>query len=203
MCGRFAITLPDDAMARLFRAQPANDLPLVPNLNIRPTDPVHVVRQGETGRQLCQMRWGFVPHWARALNDGPLLINARAETLAEKPAFRAAARARRCLIPASWFYEWTGEKGAKQPWKIAAPDDTPLALAGLWQEWGEAEARQATCAIVTCAANETLAPIHHRMPVVLAEEDWPLWLGEAGHGAARLMRPAAEALLRAEKTDLV
>ena len=165
-------------MARLFRAQPANDLPPVPNLNIRPTDPVHVVRQGETGRQLCQMRWGFVPHWARALNDGPLLINARAETLAEKPAFRAAARARRCLIPASWFYEWTGEKGAKQPWKIAAPDDTPLALAGLWQEWGEAEARQ-------------------------AEEDWPLWLGEAGHGAARLMRPAPEALLRAEKTDLV
>ncbi|MFU1477454.1 SOS response-associated peptidase [Roseovarius sp. C7] len=203
MCGRFAITLPDDAMARLFRAQPANDLPPVPNLNVRPTDPIHVVRLGATGRQLCQMRWGFVPHWARALNDGPLLINARAETLAEKPAFRAAARTRRCLIPASWFYEWTGEKGAKQPWKIAATDGAPLALAGLWQDWGEGETRLATCAIVTCAANATLAPIHHRMPVVLGAGDWPLWLGEAGHGAARLMRPAAEARLTPGETDLV
>ncbi|MEM7317627.1 MAG: SOS response-associated peptidase, partial [Pseudomonadota bacterium] len=107
MCGRFAITLPNDAMAQLFAAQPANALPAVPNYNVCPTNQVHVVRSGETGRQLLSMRWGFLPHWYKAENGGPLLINARAETLAEKPAFRAACRDRRCLLIATGFFEWT------------------------------------------------------------------------------------------------
>jgi len=203
MCGRFAITLPTDAMARLFAARPANDLPKVPNVDVRPTTDVHIVVSGENDRRLVAMRWGFVPHWATSLSDGPLLINARAETIAEKPAFREAARQRRCLIPASWFYEWTGEKGHKQPWKIAPVEEGPLALAGIWQDWGMGGDRVTTCAIVTCAANDALQALHHRMPVVIGTEDWPLWLGEAGHGAARLMVPASNGVLDVEKTDLV
>ena len=176
-------------MAQLFAALPGNDLPRVPNLNVCPTDPVHVVT-AQGGRSLSAMRWGFLPAWYTAPNAGPLLINARAETIATKPAFRDACRARRCLIPASAFYEWTGEKGRKQPWRIARADGAPLAFGGIWQRWGPEGLP--TCAIVTCAANEVMARLHHRMPVIVEPDDWPLWLGEAGHGAATLMRAAAE-----------
>ena len=202
MCGRFAVTLPHDAMAQLFAARPANDLPDVPNTNVCPTVQVHVVTSGDGDRHLGSMRWGFVPHWYKAVNGGPLLINARAETLAEKPAFKSACRDRRCLIPASWFYEWTTrEDGTKQPWKIGAADGSPLALAGIWQDWGPEGERMATCAIVTCAANEKLSELHHRMPVILRPEDWPLWLGEEGKGAATLMQPANEELLDFEVVE--
>jgi len=196
MCGRYAVTLPNDAMARLFAAQPANDLPQVPNYNVCPTNPVHVVRAGEEGRRLMPMRWGFLPHWYKSATDGPLLINARAETLAEKPAFRDACRSRRCIVVASGFYEWTRtDAGARLPWYIFRRDGAPLAFGGVWQDWGPQEARQPTCAIVTTAASAALARIHNRMPLVLEPDDWPLWLGEAGHGAARLMQPAGEEAL--------
>lgn len=195
MCGRFAVTLPNDAMAQLFAAQPANDLPQVPNYNVCPTNAVHAVRAGATGRRLLPMRWGFLPQWYKSPTDGPLLINARAETLAEKPAFRAACRSRRCIVVASGFYEWTKtEEGSRLPWYIFRRDGGPLVFGGVWQDWGQ-EAPQPTCAIVTTAANTALSPIHHRMPLVLEPADWPLWLGEAGHGAARLMRPAGEDVL--------
>ena len=189
MCGRFAITLPNDAMARLFAALPANDLPAVPNFNVCPTNPVHVVRAGEGGRRLLPMRWGFLPHWYKSATDGPLLINARAETLAEKPAFRAACRARRCIVVASGFYEWTRtDEGKRLPWYIYRRDGAPLAFGGVWQDWGRDDPRP-TCAIVTTAANDALSAIHARVPLVLEAADWAHWLGEAGPGAARLMRP--------------
>lgn len=195
MCGRFAVTLPNDAMAQLFAAQPSNDLPQVPNYNVCPTNAVHAVRAGATGRRLLPMRWGFLPQWYKSPTDGPLLINARAETLAEKPAFRAASRSRRCIVVASGFYEWTKtEEGTRLPWYIFRRDGAPLVFGGVWQDWGQ-EAPQPTCAIVTTAANTALSAIHHRMPLVLEPADWPLWLGEAGHGAARLMRPAGEDVL--------
>ncbi|MGD9864989.1 MAG: SOS response-associated peptidase [Pseudodonghicola sp.] len=194
MCGRYALTLPNDAMARLFRAQPANDLPAVPNYNICPTDPVHVVHLGAAGRRLVPMRWGFIPAWYDSPTAGPLLINARAETLADKPAFRAACRDRRCLLVASGFYEWRRRAETRLPWYIFRRDGAPLALGGIWQSWG-AETPQPTCAIVTTPANRRLAPVHDRMPLILEPQDWPLWLGEAGPGAARLMRPAAEDVL--------
>jgi putative SOS response-associated peptidase YedK len=198
MCGRFALTLPTDAMARLFAATPANDLPPVPRFNICPTTPVHVVTAAEGGRRLRAMRWGFVPQWYKSPTDGPLLINARAETLAEKPAFRAAARARRCLIPADGFYEWTkGDGGARLPWYIRRQDQAPLVMAGVWQDWEDAEARIATCAVVTTAAGPDTAHLHDRVPLILGADDWPLWLGEAGHGAATLMRPPGAGLLEA------
>ncbi|MDF1728167.1 MAG: SOS response-associated peptidase [Sulfitobacter sp.] len=198
MCGRMAVTLPPDAMAQLFSAKAANDLPEVPNYNVCPTVQVHVVLSNGDQRQLRGMRWGLIPHWYKKANDGPLLINARAETVAEKPAFRQAARKRRALIVASGFFEWTkDEAGNRNPWYITRSDGAPLALAALWQDWtDEEDARQPTCAVVTCAANAGMQAIHHRMPVVLEEEDWSLWLGEEGKGAAPLMRAAPEGTLR-------
>lgn len=200
MCGRFAITLPNDAMAQLFAASPANDLPVVPNFNVCPTTQIHVVRGSEAGRQLVSMRWGFLPHWYKATDGGPLLINARAETIAEKPAFRAACRHRRCLIPVTGFYEWTkDEHGTRWPWYIHA--DGPLALAGVWQSCEGDDGAIETCAIVTTGANAPMSAIHHRMPVVIDHEDWGLWLGEQGHGAAPLMRAAEDDLLRFHQVD--
>ena len=127
MCGRFALTLPTDAMAQLFAAQPANSLPNLPNYNICPTNQIAVVQSGPMGRQLVSMRWGFLPHWYTSETDGPVLINARSETLAQKPAFAEACRTRRCLIPADGFYEWTkGETGTRLPWYFTRQDGAPI-----------------------------------------------------------------------------
>lgn len=189
-------------MAQLFAAQPSNALPMVPNFNVCPTNQVHVVRAGETNRQLTPMRWGFLPHWYKAENGGPLLINARAETLAEKPAFRAACRERRCLLVATGFYEWTkSAQDTRLPWYIHRRDDAPIAFAGVWQGWGPPEARQSTCAIVTTEANAHMSRIHHRMPLILEADDWGLWLGEQGKGAARLMQPGADEVLSYFRVD--
>jgi len=196
MCGRIAVTLPPDSMARLFAALPANDLPPVPNYNVCPTNPVHVVRASGEGRALVSMRWGFLPHWYKSMTDGPLLINARAETIAEKPAFRCAARERRCIIPASAFYEWEKDAdGSRLPWYFTRTDGAPLALAGIWQSWEGEKGPLNTCAIVTTRANESTSAVHHRMPVILEAESWAKWLGEEGKGAALLMQPAGEDVL--------
>lgn len=192
MCGRMANTLPTDSVARLFSATPANDLPPVPDYNICPTQSVAVVT-AEAGRRLRPMRWGFIPQWYKSPTDGPLLINARSETVAEKPAFRAAVRARRCLVPVSGFYEWHRTKQAKLPWYATRADGTPLVLGGIWQDWGEDALP--TFAIVTTDANAAMAPIHNRLPLVIEQEDWGLWLGEEGHGAAVLMKPAGDEVL--------
>lgn len=192
MCGRFVIAEPVAEMARMFAAAPGNDLPQVPNYNVCPTNSVHVVLGG-VSRRLTAMRWGFIPHWYKSPSDGPLLINARAESVAEKPAFRAAVRERRCLIPATGFYEWTKDAdGNRLPWYIRRADGAPIAFAGIWQDWMQAEESIATCAIVTCAAQGEMTRIHHRVPVSVAPDNWPLWLGEAGKGAALLMRPPAD-----------
>ena len=197
MCGRFAITLPVEAMARLFDAVPGNDVPGDPRYNVCPTTPVAVCTAGEGGRRLRAMRWGFLPHWYKTPSDGPLLINARSETVAEKPAFRQACRERRCLIPVDGFYEWTREEGRQPlPWYIHRADGAPLVLGGIWQEWESAgQGPIAACAIVTCPAGPGMDSIHDREPLVVEPGDWPLWLGEAGHGAARLMKPAAPGVL--------
>ncbi len=186
-------------MAQLFAALPANSLPNVPNFNVCPTTDIHVVRAsghsggqpGGEGRGLVAMRWGFIPKWYKKPNDGPLLINARAETIADKPAFRDAARARRCLIPATGYYEWSKDAaGNKLPWYYTRADGAPVVFAGIWQSWGEEAVN--TCAVVTCAANEMASAVHHRMPVILPPSDWGKWLGEEGKGAALLMKPAPE-----------
>lgn len=192
------MTTPFEAMAALFNASLGNDLPNLPNHNICPTDQVCAVTSGQGTRRLVSLRWGFIPHWYKTPSDGPLLINARGETVAEKPAFRASARSQRCLIPATGFYEWTKDAaGNRLPWYIHAPGDVPLVFAGVYQHWagtdkdGTAQ-EHVTCAIVTTDASPKMQAIHHREPVTLAPQDWALWLGEAGHGAATLMTHAPE-----------
>jgi len=202
MCGRFAITLPDDAMAQLFGAAPGNDLPPVPRYNVCPTQPVAVCTSQDGQRRLRAMRWGFLPHWYKTPTDGPLIINARAETVAEKPAFRQACRERRCLIAADGFYEWERPAGQTPlPWFVHRADGRPLVMAGIWQDWEGEGQRLSTCAIVTTAAGPDMAAIHDREPVIPDPDDWPLWLGEAGRGAARLMHAAGPGALAAHRVS--
>ena len=133
MCGRITITHPNEALAALFDAVIGNDLPPSPRYNICPTNPVAVVTS-QGGRRLQAMRWGLVPPWYKSLTDGPLIINARADTVAAKPAFRDAVRQRRCILPASGFYEWSaGPDGTRLPWYITRTDGQPMALAALYK----------------------------------------------------------------------
>ncbi|MGQ0611560.1 MAG: SOS response-associated peptidase [Paracoccaceae bacterium] len=199
MCGRFTITHPNEALAALFGATPGNDLPPGPRHNICPTQPVAVVTSDGGMRRLQAMRWGFIPSWYKAPTDGPLIINARSDTVADKPAFREAVRARRCIVPASGFYEWTaGPDKTRLPYYITRADGAPMALAAIWQRWGD----QVTCAVVSTEAGPGMAGIHDREPVILDPADWPLWLGEAGHGAARLMRPTPPRVLRMHRVGV-
>ena len=162
-----------------------------PRFNVCPTENILVaVSDGE--RSLRRMRWGFLPHWYKTPGDGPLLINARAETIAEKPAFRKACRERRCLVPATGFYEWIkAADGGRDPYYIQPSDRDAFAFAGVWRDWTGADGTEmSTVAIVTTSANADIEHIHHRMPVIVDPEDFALWLGEGGKGAATLMRPA-------------
>ncbi len=189
-------------MADLFDATLSNDLSPLPNYNICPTNQVHTVTSRDGQRRLRPMRWGFLPHWYKTENGGPLLINARAETIAEKPAFKSAARERRCLIPASGFYEWTKDAdGNRLPWYIRPKDGEIIAFAGVWQDWEREGKAHTTCAIVTTAANAPMSEIHHRMPVILAPNDWGLWLGEQGKGAATLMHAPPDDALEYFRVD--
>ena len=198
MCGRMAITLPHDAMAQMFAASADNDLPVGENFNVCPTQTIAVAMSDGANRRLRPMRWGFVPHWYKTPTDGPLLINARSETIHEKPAFREACRQRRCLIAADGFYEWKRAEGkTPEPYFVTRTDGAPMVFAGVWQAWGDIN----TCAIVTCDANVDMAPVHHRLPVVLETDQFAKWLGEAGHGAATLMKAAAPGALRLRRVS--
>lgn len=200
MCGRMAVTLPPEAMAQMFDAAPANNLPEGPNYNICPTTQVSVITGGPNQpRQMEAMRWGLIPPWYKKPNDGPLLINARAETVLEKPAFRSAVHNRRVLVVASGFYEWTKDAdGGGDPWYITRRDGAPLAFAGLWQGWRDSGTGEdvRTVAALTIAANTPMRAIHHRMPVIIEVCDRALWLGESGKGAAPLMRAASDDVLQ-------
>ncbi|UWR23220.1 SOS response-associated peptidase [Sulfitobacter sp. S190] len=205
MCGRMALTLPPEAMAAVFDAAPANDLPVGPNYNVCPTTQIAVVSGGaDRGRLLEPMRWGLIPRWYKTPTDGPLLINARAETVLEKPAFRDAVHDRRVLIVASGFFEWTKDaQGNRLPWYITRRDGAPLAFAGIWQAWSPRDSDDVwrTVAALTTAANAPMQQIHHRMPVIVEQADHALWLGENGKGAARLMRAAPDDTLQWHRVD--
>ncbi len=183
--------------------------------NIAPTQDVAIVRAGREGaRELAVVRWGLIAPWTKSPGTGPPLINARAESVADKPAFRSAVRRRRCLVPADGFYEWQQQPGGskrakKQPYFIHRPDDGVLALAGLWETWtargkedaGRESLRIESCTIVTTTANATLAPLHERMPVVLAPSDYRLWLDPQvvdPDAISHLLAPAGDDHLVAE-----
>ncbi len=198
MCGRYASFLPPDAMARLFAT--ANPVPNhAASWNVAPRQEALVVRRHpENGaRQLGLLSWGLVPHWTKDLSQARRPINARGETAAVTPMFRDAFAARRCIVPADAFYEWTRNGAERQPYAVARRDGAPMAFAGLWEGWrGPDETVLRSFTIVTTAASALLAPVHERMPVILEREDWPLWLGEEPGEPASLLRPAAETVLR-------
>jgi len=190
VCGRFVLETPLKATAEIFNAQMAESLVTVPNFNICPSENISVLVSNSGKRKLGQMRWGFVPHWCKSVADGPLLFNARAETLAEKPAFRDACRKRRCLIPADGFYEWEKKVGSKsKPFYVRRSDRQQMIFAGIWQFSDDCEDRIPTCTIITVPASEQISGIHNRMPLLIDPSDWAGWLGERqGIKAAKLMK---------------
>jgi putative SOS response-associated peptidase YedK len=177
MCGRFAFYSPGEATAALFGVSGA--LPVEARYNIAPTQYIAAIRNdGEDDRELAMLRWGLVPFWAKDPSIGNRMINARAETVAEKPSYRAAYRHRRCLVLADGFYEWHTEGGIKRPHYISAADGQPFAFAALWENWQSKvsdESIQSTT-IITTEANEFMSTLHHRMPVVLRSEIADRWL---------------------------
>ena len=207
MCGRYVLKTSVPELARMFGVDldPSYDLTLDPNLdrslsdspastaladpvtgelldfnsfNIAPTRRVVICRHDPAGRpELRFMRWGLIPHWSKDTKSAARMINARAETAAEKPSFRTPLRKQRCIIPASGFYEWKRDGQRKQPYFFRGTDDTPLAFAGLWERWRDPSGTPIhTCTILTTAANATVAQVHHRMPVVLSPESFDAWL---------------------------
>jgi putative SOS response-associated peptidase YedK len=220
MCGRFTLRTPATVLIQHFDLDVRGDrqLPLFePRYNIAPTQDILVVRNdpAEEVRRADMMRWGLVPPWSDGPKggSGPPMINARAETLAEKPMFRSAVRRRRCLIPVDGFYEWeqsaSGSRGKKQPYFIHRQDNGPFAFAGLWETWtpqGESAAgpdrpRIESCTIVTTEANAKLCELHNRMPVVLAPCDYATWLDsklEDPEALNHLLAPCGEEELVAE-----
>jgi putative SOS response-associated peptidase YedK len=173
MCARFSLAGPERIADRYPQFKLRGGWPK--RYNIAPTQEVLAARN-DGGGEIAPLRWGLVPYWAKDLTMGQKLINARAETLAEKPAFRSALQRRRCIIFADGFYEWSGSKGKKQPYRFTLEDSAPFAFAGLWERWGPKDAAVATCTIVTCAPNELLAAIHDRMPVILDDAALDAWL---------------------------
>ncbi|HZW37238.1 MAG: SOS response-associated peptidase [Deltaproteobacteria bacterium] len=177
MCGRFTLFEPDQVLAREFGV--SGFPPLPPRYNIAPSQPVAAVRASPAGkgRELALLRWGLIPSWAKDPAIGDRLINARAETAREKPSFRNAFKRRRCLIPASGFYEWQRKERGKQPHYIRMRDGHLFAFAGLWDRWESPGAGGVeTCTILTTDANAVLVPIHDRMPVILPRGEYARWL---------------------------
>ena len=178
MCGRFVLMTPGRDLAERFGLEEIPDLE--PRYNIAPTQVVVIIRvdRDTLQKRLARVKWGLIPFWAKETSIGNRLINARGESAAEKPAFRAAFKTRRCLVPADGFYEWEKRKGGqKQPYLVSNSDGSPFAFAGLWESWTGPEGEIIeSCTILTTDANDLTRPIHDRMPVILKPEDYDLWL---------------------------
>lgn len=199
MCGRYVITSAPEAIRALFRYQEQPNFP--PRFNVAPSQPIPIVRLADGVRQFALVRWGLLPSWVKDPKTFSLLINARGESVIDKPAFRAAMKRRRCLIPADGFYEWQAGGARKQPYFIHLKSGAPMAFAGLWETWtGPNGEELETAAVVTTNANRALAHIHDRMPVILAPDTFDLWLNCAeidAQTAAALIAPAPDDLFEA------
>ncbi len=179
MCGRFVSSSTPDQVAAYFGVEQVGETLLEPSYNVAPTNDVYVVLESGGIRRLEAFHWGLVPFWAKDPKIGNRMINARAETVADKNAFRTAFRKRRCIVPADGFYEWTKKPGQdkKQPMYIHHPDGEPFAFAGLWETWkGEDGVPLQSCTIITGEPNDTMAEIHDRMPAILPPSAWSTWL---------------------------
>lgn len=200
MCGRFTLTVDPDDLREAFglSAPPSSDL--APRYNIAPSQPVAVIANGES-RALELFKWGLIPSWAKDPKIGNRMINARAETLAEKPSFRTALKKRRCLVLADGFYEWKREGKLKTPMYIQLKDRRPFAFAGLWETWNSPEGEWIkTCTIITTTPNALIEKIHDRMPVILPPKAYDLWLSPGELPAEKtlpLLKPFAASQMRA------
>lgn len=193
MCGRYAQRTDPKRLAKAFGVAEAPEAE--PRYNIAPTQDVLAVHQSADGREVTFYKWGLIPSWAKDTAIGARLINARSETVTEKPAFRQAFKKRRCIIPADGFYEWQRIAGRKQPFFFKMKDESPFGFAGLWEHWeGSGNQTINSCTILTTEANEVLRPVHDRMLVILHPDDYELWLdgGEREQSLLKeLLRPYA------------
>lgn len=204
MCGRYTRRYTWRQVREFLDLRFPERMELEASYNVAPTQRAPIVRARPEGRELAMAVWGLVPSWAEDAKIGARMVNARAETVASKPAFRGAYKHRRCVVPISGFYEWQArEKGAKRPYYVTRADDQIMCLAGLWERWEKGEEALETYTIVTTDANELLAPIHNRMPVVLEPERVGVWLGERGdeEELASLLRPAPAGVLQAREVS--
>jgi putative SOS response-associated peptidase YedK len=199
MCGRYAIVADPKALREMFGYAEMPNFP--PRYNVAPTQPVPVVRMAEGRREFALLRWGLIPSWVKDPRTFSLLINARAESVLDKPAFRNAMRRRRCLLPADGFYEWKREGEAKRPYFVRLKSRRPMAFAGLWETWaGPNGEEMETVAIVTTTASRAIAYIHERMPAIIASEAFDLWLDCArvdAQTALALVAPTRDGLIEA------
>jgi len=192
MCGRFELHTNPAAIALAFGLPHPPDI--TPRYNVAPTQMIPVVRHNANGeRELVQVRWGFVPRWAKDPSIGARMINARAETVESKPAFRNAFQRHRCLVPADGFYEWRQGPGGKQPMRIARADGQPFGMAGLYERWRSPDGEVLdTCTILTTHANAQLASVHERMPVIVPPDQYERWLDAANVEVAELFAPCTD-----------
>jgi putative SOS response-associated peptidase YedK len=203
MCGRFSSTSQLQFLLEQFRAEPMGVEGHQPSWNVAPATDILVVTASPDGaRQLRELKWGLVPRWAKDPSGSNRMINLRAETVREKKGWKSTLARRRCIIPIDGFYEWQdqGKGQRKQPFYITSRDFTPLALAGLWATWRDPDSGEElfTCTILTTSANDLMEPVHHRMPVILAPEDWDSWLDPENTDTeelAKLLVPAPEEML--------
>ena len=203
MCGRFSSSTQLSFLLERFRAEPSGVEDHRPSWNVAPASDILVVVAGKDGaRQLRELRWGLVPRWAKDPKSGNRMINMRTETVREKPTWQRTLAQKRCIIPIDGFYEWQdqGKGRRKQPFYIAARDEQPLALAGLWATWRDPDSDDElwSCTILTTTANKLMRSVHHRMPVILLPESWDAWLDPDNRDVeqlAALLEPAPEDLL--------
>ena len=186
MCGRFALVTEKKILEMLYQLEIRDDF--IPRYNIAPSQSISALRLSpEHGkRELTDLKWGLVPFWAKDASIGSRMINARSETAAEKPSFRDAFKKRRLLIPASGFFEWKKEGGAKQPYYIYQKNGQPFSLAGLWERWEKGEEPLESCTILTTGPNTLIASLHDRMPVIISPRDFEKWL-DPQTGSAELL----------------
>ena len=205
MCGRYALHASVKELAEALEVASIKINEERARFNIAPQQQVVVTRSGEDGRELVELKWGLVPAWAKDSDIGARLINARSETVTEKPSFRDAFKHRRCLIPSSGFYEWARTEGRKQPYYFRMKTDEPFFFAGLWERWEHGGKQLETCTILTTTANDVLAPVHDRMPVILDPDAYDLWLDPAVQRSdelTALLRPYPTARMTAHLVSL-
>ena len=199
MCGLYSLSKSPRETRAWFRYEDAAEFP--PRAHVAPGQPIGIVRMENGARRFALVRWGFIASWVKEVKPGKPLINARGETVMEKPSFRNAMRRRRCLVPADGYYEWSGAEGRKVSFFVHRQDKALFGLAGLWEHWMGADGSEIeTATLMTIAPNRELSAIHDRMPVIVAPEDYETWLTGEAEEAAKLIRPAPDGQFTLEPT---